>query len=145
MRNEPGGESMKTYRMKAISLLAAWILAMSGCLTPVSAESFKEEQNNPAAVENSEAEPVNAQAPAIEWFSGGGAFQIGDKALLEIKASVGDGGTLTYQWYRSADGNPEKGTAVEGASDTMFEAPNREAGIWYYYWVVTKTNEQADG
>ena len=26
---------MKTYRMKAISLLAAWILAMSGCLTPV--------------------------------------------------------------------------------------------------------------
>ena len=145
MRNEPGGESMKTYRMKAISLLAAWILAMSGCLTPVSAESFKEEQNNPAAVENSEAEPVNAQAPAIEWFSGGGAFQIGDKALLEIKASVGDGGTLTYQWYRSADGNTEKGTAVEGASDTLFEAPTREAGIWYYYCVVTNTNEQADG
>lgn len=136
---------MKTYRMKAISLLAAWILAMSGCLTPVSAESFKEEQNNPAAVENSEAEPVNAQAPAIEWFSGGGAFQIGDKALLEIKASVGDGGTLTYQWYRSADGNTEKGTAVEGASDTLFEAPTREAGIWYYYCVVTNTNEQADG
>ena len=145
MRNEPGGESMKTYRMKAISLLAAWILAMSGCLTPVSAESFKEEQNNQAAVENSEAEPVNAQAPAIEWFSGGGAFQIGDKALLEIKASVGDGGTLTYQWYRSADGNTEKGTAVEGASDTLFEAPTREAGIWYYYCVVTNTNEQADG
>lgn len=145
MRNEPGGESMKTYRMKAISLLAAWILAMSGCLTPVSAESFKEEQNNPAAVENSEAEPVNAQAPAIEWFSGGGAFQIGDKALLEIKASVGDGGTLTYQWYRSADGNTEKGTAVEGASDTLFEASTREAGIWYYYCVVTNTNEQADG
>ena len=145
MRNEPGGESMKTYRMKAISLLAAWILAMSGCLTPVSAESFKEEQINPAAVENSEAEPVNAQAPAIEWFSGGGAFQIGDKALLEIKASVGDGGTLTYQWYRSADGNTEKGTAVEGASDTLFEAPTREAGIWYYYCVVTNTNEQADG
>ena len=136
---------MKTYRMKAISLLAAWILAMSGCLTPVSAESFKEEQNNPAAVENSEAEPVNAQAPAIEWFSGGGAFQIGDKALLEIKASVGDGGTLTYQWYRSADGNTEKGTAVEGASDTLFEASTREAGIWYYYCVVTNTNEQADG
>ena len=136
---------MKTYRMKAISLLAAWILAMSGCLTPVSAESFKEEQNNPATVENSEAEPVNAQAPAIEWFSGGGAFQIGDKALLEIKASVGDGGTLTYQWYRSADGNTEKGTAVEGASDTLFEAPTREAGIWYYYCVVTNTNEQADG
>ena len=136
---------MKTYRMKAISLLAAWILAMSGCLTPVSAESFKEEQINPAAVENSEAEPVNAQAPAIEWFSGGGAFQIGDKALLEIKASVGDGGTLTYQWYRSADGNTEKGTAVEGASDTLFEAPTREAGIWYYYCVVTNTNEQADG
>ena len=235
---------MKAYRMKAISLLTAWILAMSGCLIPVLADGSEEEENReqyfiiydanggegsiektavkageevtladgsgftyegreltgwntdpggkgteyaPGAVysvksdgedsdggqdtegkeirlyamwketarsednaktgekDGKESEPVDAQAPVIEWFCGGGAFFVGDKALLEIHASVGDGGTVSYQWYQSTDGSTAEGTAVAGAQDTLFEAPTQEAGLLYYYCVVTNTNEQADG
>ncbi|HJD13314.1 MAG TPA: hypothetical protein IAA03_05955 [Candidatus Ruminococcus avistercoris] len=171
---------MKTYRMKAISLLAAWILAMSGCLTPVLADGSEEEENREqyfiiydanggeGSIEKTavkageeaarsednaktgekdgkESDPVDAQAPVIEWFCGGGAFFVGDKALLEIHASVGDGGTVSYQWYQSTDGSTAEGTAVAGAQDTLFEAPTQEAGLLYYYCVVTNTNEQADG
>ena len=235
---------MKAYRMKAISLLTAWILAMSGCLIPVLADGSEEAENReqyfiiydanggegsiektavkageevilsdgsgftyegreltgwntdpggkgteyaPGAVysvksdgedfdgrqetegkeirlyamwkeaarsednakagekDGKESEPVDAQAPVIEWFCGGGAFFVGDKALLEIHASVGDGGTVSYQWYQSTDGSTAEGTAVAGAQDTLFEAPTQEAGLLYYYCVVTNTNEQADG
>ena len=54
---------------------------------------------------------VDAAKPVVEWISGGGAFNQGDPAVLEIKASVEDGGTLSYQWYRSEDGSAESGTA----------------------------------
>ena len=109
-------------------------------------EAARSEDNAKAGEKDGkESEPVDAQAPVIEWFCGGGAFFVGDKALLEIHASVGDGGTVSYQWYQSTDGSTAEGTAVAGAQDTLFEAPTQEAGLLYYYCVVTNTNEQADG
>jgi hypothetical protein len=92
-------------------------------------------------------EPVitDAKEPVVEWISGGGIFDQGARAVLEIKASVDDGGTLSYQWYQSSDGSAANGTAIEGAVGTAYEAPTQQEGTFYYYCEVTNTNEKATG
>lgn len=58
---------------------------------------------------------------------------------LSIDASVEDGGTLSYQWYRNNVDSNGGGTAIEGAVDSSFTPPTSEAGTTYYYVVVTNT------
>ncbi|MGI6010721.1 MAG: hypothetical protein ACOX8H_04375 [Ruminococcus sp.] len=92
-------------------------------------------------------EPVitDAKEPVVEWISGGGIFDQGARAALEIKASVDDGGRLSYQWYQSSDGSAANGTAIEGAVGTAYEVPTQQEGTFYYYCEVTNTNEKATG
>ena len=92
-----------------------------------------------------EPEIVNAQEPVIEWISRGGTFEKGDKAKLEIEATVSDGGVLSYQWYKNTDNSTDNGTAIEGAVNALYEVPTQEAGTVYYYCVVTNTNENVNG
>lgn len=57
---------------------------------------------------------------------------------LNSNASVSDGGTLTYQWYKGS--NPTTGTVIPHATSPTYKpAPNQE-GTWYYWCEVTNTN-----
>jgi hypothetical protein len=80
---------------------------------------------------------------------------------LEVEAyNVGDGGTLSYQWYRNTTNANTGGTAIAGASGTwtadddeeigetvittlMPPVSNASASRSYYYVVITNTNPAA--
>lgn len=68
--------------------------------------------------------------------------EVGKTAKLDGEADVSDGGTLTYQWYRSSSPNTD-GEAIEGATNATYNAPASEAGTYYYYVVATNTNKSA--
>ena len=56
---------------------------------------------------------------------------------LVCAASRSDGGTVNYQWYKSADGSAP-GSAVEGATGATFTTPAvTEKGVSYYYCVAS--------
>jgi len=70
----------------------------------------------------------------------------GQTAALSIAASVTDGGTLSYQWYKSASGSNSGGTAITGAdSDSYTTESSLPDGLHYYYCVVTNNNDAATG
>jgi len=58
---------------------------------------------------------------------------------LEVKASVTDGGVLTYQWYSYSESDPESVMEIEGAVNATFTPPVNEKGETFYYVVVTNT------
>lgn len=59
-------------------------------------------------------------------------------APLTISASVSDGGTLSYQWYRDIGGHGITGDErVEGATGTSFTPPTNKVGTERYYCDVT--------
>lgn len=57
---------------------------------------------------------------------------VGEDVALSVKASVLDGGTITYQWYR-ADNAEEVGTPIEGATDPEYCFHTSQAEDGYYY------------
>ncbi len=63
----------------------------------------------------------------------------GEATPMTVEATVNDGGTLSYQWYRNNVDSNGGGTAIEGAVDSTFTPTTQEAGISYYYVVVTNT------
>jgi hypothetical protein len=70
----------------------------------------------------------------------------GKSLTLTVKASVDDGGTLSYQWYRNTVDNNTGGTPISGATSETYTPPTTEIEtIYYYYVVVTNTNNAAPG
>lgn len=63
----------------------------------------------------------------------------GQAEALTIEASVSDGGSLSYQWYRNNVDSNGGGTAIDGAVESSFVPPTNEPGTTYYYVVVTNT------
>ena len=81
--------------------------------------------------------PTVTSAPAsAEYIHGEPA------AALTVTASVSDGGVISWQWFASetAEGI---GTPIDGATDTAFIPDVSAIGVWYYYAVITNTNEDA--
>lgn len=62
------------------------------------------------------------------------SIEAGEELALSVEAQVGDGGTLSYQWYRD-------GTPVEGAAEASLAVDTREIGTHAYYVVATNTLE----
>lgn len=141
--------------MKGIKkgLLAGMVLC---CMPVLSACSFKEtlgvlwnsEDKSPDGEAQDTQEDLsglkvdeNVEKPAI-------ANELGEPVTygrngmaepLTIEASVNDGGTLTYQWYRNNVDSNGGGTAIEGATENSYTPSTEEAGTTYYYVVVTNT------
>lgn len=63
----------------------------------------------------------------------------GEAEPIVVEASVDDGGTLSYQWYRNNVDSNGGGTIIEGAVENSYIPPTSEAGTSYYYVVVTNT------
>lgn len=63
-----------------------------------------------------------------------------DAVQINVSASVGDGGTLSYQWYSSAVNNVTGGTEISGATSGALSVDTSVPGTTYYYCLVTNTN-----
>jgi uncharacterized repeat protein (TIGR02543 family) len=92
--------------------------------------------------------PIDAETPVITAQPQGGSVTVGAAGAthpLTIAASVTDGGTLSYQWYRNTDASNTGGTLISGATSATYLAPIGSTETFYYYVVVTNTNNSAGG
>ena len=88
---------------------------------------------------------VNAAEPAIDTEPQGITVNIGSSATLSVSASSVDGGTLSYQWYSNTANSNSGGTLISGAEGATYSPPTDTAGTFYYYVVVTNTNNGVNG
>lgn len=65
---------------------------------------------------------------------------VGDNAELYVDTYIGDGGSVSYQWYVSSSRSTSGGTAVSGATDCWFTPSTGAPGTSYYYCQVTNNN-----
>ena len=90
--------------------------------------------------------PETAETPSITANPQDAGYTVGDTAAaLTVAAQVSDGGSLSYQWYRSTTDSTTGGTAISGATGTSYTPSTAQAGTVYYYCVVTNTNDSATG
>ena len=68
------------------------------------------------------------------------SIHYGDKAELKVNASVTDGGTLTYQWYKGNTSNFDKAKAISGATNKDYTVTGNEETQAYYWCKVTNSN-----
>ena len=89
---------------------------------------------------------VDAEVPTITTQPAGKTYTAGATATaLTVAATVSDGGTLSYQWYRNTANNTTTGTAIPGATNAAYTPAVSAAGTTYYYCVVTNTNTAVNG
>jgi O-glycosyl hydrolase len=99
---------------------------------------------NNAEYPNIDADPVGS---AYEWPLSGVTI-----AQLTVTASVTDGGSLSYQWYKSSTYSSvptETGKLTGETNDTLTTASLTalitQAGTYYYFVEVTNTNNSVPG
>ena len=113
----------------------------------------EEDTPSPKPEEGEKEEPsiVNAATPTIatqpegetRTFAAGQVTAV--KKELTVKASVSDGGSLTYQWYSNDTNSTEGGTAIEGARSSSYEATVNAKETKYFYCVIINTNNSVTG
>lgn len=101
------------------------------------------EGDEPAIVDA--ATPVITQQPhgKSQTFEPNTATSV--TTTLEIDASVGDGGDLTYQWYSNTSNSTSGGTLINGATNKSYTASTAAKTTTYFYCVVTNTNTRVNG
>ena len=103
---------------------------------------------NAPQVKPPEDKTINAQYPQIVMHPQGRSCGIGAAGVvLNVAATVDDGGTKSYQWYKNSTNSLNGGIAIEGSgADTDSYYPSVAAlGTTYYWVVVTNTNNSVDG
>jgi|GEM_PF-7079161 len=88
---------------------------------------------------------VHAQIPVINSQPQGAAINVNGSANLAVSASVSDGGMLSYQWYSNTANSNFGGTAISGAMGASYSPSTALAGTYYYYVVITNTNNSVNG
>jgi len=89
--------------------------------------------------------PINSQRPVISTHPQNVGYMTGNTAQpLTVNASVTDGGTLSYQWYRNSVNNINGGTMV-GTNSSSYTPIITTVGNLFYYVIITNTNNSAGG
>ncbi len=89
---------------------------------------------------------TDAQTPVISSHPQGADYMLNEQAdKLEVEASVSDGGTLSYQWYRNENDSTDGASKIEGATDAGYRPSTDTEGTTYYYVEVTNTNTGVSG
>ncbi len=84
--------------------------------------------------------PCETPHISVDPNSAEATYNRGDAATaLSVTASVGDGGTLSYQWYSNTTATNSGGTLISGATSADYTPSTAVAGTLYYYCVVTNT------
>ncbi|MDR0852069.1 MAG: dockerin type I repeat-containing protein [Clostridiales Family XIII bacterium] len=97
--------------------------------------------------------PLNAEPPTIMISSSPYFYNRGDvPSPLSVYASVSDGGTLTYQWYRFVEDHILQDNSIvlrqellEGETDSVYYPSTDDIGSHYYAVEVSNTNSNATG
>lgn len=97
------------------------------------------------APETGGGEVVDAALPVIHTEPVSQTVKVGDTVKLDVEATANDDGELGYQWYRNDIENNSDGIAIEGATDSSYDAPTEDVGTTYYYVIVTNTNTNVNG
>lgn len=92
---------------------------------------------------------VDAKEPSITAQPMSQIVSTGVDFSVQVSAESLDGGTLSYQWYKSED-NSYNGTVIQNAKDAIYTssytlASGEDEKILYYYVVITNTLESATG
>lgn len=87
---------------------------------------------------------TNAKAPEITVQPKDTPAVVGKPAKLSVTAQTQDGGTLSYQWYKT-DLVDKDGKAIPHATGASYDAPAEQTGISYYYCVITNTIGDGEG
>lgn len=64
----------------------------------------------------------------------------GDDVKIELRASVNDYGTLSYQWYSNTYNLNRDGTLIKDEVQNSYKPDTSKIGTTYYYCEVTNTN-----
>ena len=101
---------------------------------------------------NPDVEDLGVSTPSVTFSNygdGSATLHYGDSKTLTVSASAEDGGSLSYQWYKGAESDYEKASAISGATSASYTitAPNEEVSETYYWCKVTnkKNGKTADG
>jgi uncharacterized repeat protein (TIGR02543 family) len=88
---------------------------------------------------------ADAETPVISVQPQNTTFVQGaSESFLSVTAGVSDGGSLTYQWYSNDSESTDGGTLLSETSDTLTVLTDT-LGDFYYYVVVTNTNNSVGG
>ena len=72
-------------------------------------------------------------------------YSVNEQATpLDGTTTVSDGGTVTYQWYKTETGDIADGKIIEGETNPTYTPDTKTVGTHYYYVVATNTKEGAD-
>lgn len=82
--------------------------------------------------------PDSALEPVV-YTSANVNCSVGDIAIISVTAQSQDGGTLSYQWYRSIDGTNMSGSLIVNATGSNYYADTSSEGTNYYFCVVTSS------
>jgi hypothetical protein len=97
--------------------------------------------------DNAQKPTITVQPANIFW----NVFSDTDESssvTLSVDATVTDGGTLSYQWYsNSTDGTPgsEEIDGGTNATLTLSREDYTENGDYYFYVIITNTNDKVTG
>ena len=87
----------------------------------------------------------DAQTPNITTQPSNVSISTNGAATLTVAASVTDGGSLSYQWYRNTTASNTGGTLISGATSASYTTPSLKNGAYHYYCVIKNTNNSAAG
>ena len=114
-------------RKTAISLALALLLVLA--LSPGAWALALDPQPDPG---------YGASAPLV-YSCADITCSVGDTAIISVTAQSPDGGSLSYQWYRSLDGTNMSGSMIVTATGINYWADTGSEGTYYYFCAVTNT------
>ncbi|MCL2689939.1 MAG: hypothetical protein FWE57_08870 [Chitinispirillia bacterium] len=88
---------------------------------------------------------TDAMAPVIIEQPTSDTVIVGMVHRIFVNASVTDNGTLTYQWYSNTSMSSLGGTIINGAIDSVYSVSTLGTGTFYYYVIITNTNNKVSG
>lgn len=137
---------MRNRKLKAILAavaLGTCIVSFTGCgmLEMLGIETTKKEKDE--KIEKHEEKKISV-APTISKDLGGEVvWGKGQQAeALVVEANPGEGGTLSYQWYRNNSDSNGGGTPIEGATESKYVPDTSELGETFYYVVVANQTSE---
>ncbi|MDR1870075.1 MAG: SUMF1/EgtB/PvdO family nonheme iron enzyme [Treponema sp.] len=116
-------------KKQIFALCALVILVLTACENPFIPQKYKEPAPPQAPSINIEASPI-------------GPYVKGDGVTMTAKASVSDGGDLSYQWYSNTKNSNSGGKAVSGGTGESYSPSTNIEDLYdttYYYVQVTNT------
>jgi hypothetical protein len=84
--------------------------------------------------------PANAEFPVITAQPVSRVYTLGDTVVLTVSATTTDGGTLSYEWFRS---DTLTGDGISVGTGAVITPVFTTEGDFYFYAIVTNTVEDA--